>query len=148
MNADRTKEESLPRVLIVEEDPDLAMALVNECLDAGLEPKLCMGPAKTSSCPGLQGDGCPRVRGVEATFLSVTSGRQRAASPACAGGRLVLSGERPLVGAATISVLKPDAAVEYPYEPHAAASLLFSLVKDERRRPGDGSWERGSAPVR
>lgn len=123
-----------PRVLIVEDDPTLALAIMKECLSAGLEPKLCMGPDRGSSCPGLTGDGCPRTKGVEATLLSITTGGLRRAAPSCIGGRVVLAGERPLVGATTTAVVHPDRVIGYPYSPKESASLLFDLVKDERRR--------------
>lgn len=123
-----------PRVLIVEEDPVLSLATVNECLKIGLEPKLCLGVEAHSSCPGLVGEECPRTHGIEATLVSIATGRQRMVAPACVGGRLLLSGERLLVGAATRGVLHPDAVIDYPYDPHSAALLLFSMVMDERRR--------------
>ena len=123
-----------PRVLIVEDDPTLALATMKECVSAGLEPKLCMGPDRGSSCPGLAGDACPRTKGVEATLLSITTGSLRRAAPSCIGGRVVLAGERPLVGAATTAVVHPDRVISYPYSPKESAALLFDLVKDERRR--------------
>lgn len=123
-----------PRVLIVEDDPALALATMKECVSAGLEPKLCMGPDRGSSCPGLAGDECPRTKGVEATLLSITTGNLRRAAPSCIGGRVVLAGERPLVGASTTAVVHPDRVISYPYSPKESAALLFDLVKDERRR--------------
>ena len=123
-----------PRVLIVEDEPMLALATMKECLDAGLEPKLCLGPDRGSTCPGLTGDECPRTKGVEATLLSITTGSLRRAAPSCIGGRVVLAGERPLVGSTTTSIVHPDRVIGYPYSPRQTAGLLFDLVKDERRR--------------
>lgn len=123
-----------PRVLIVEDDPALALATMKECVSAGLEPKLCLGPDRGSSCPGLAGGECPRTKGIEATLLSITTGNMRRAAPSCIGGRVVLAGERPLVGATTMAVVHPDRVIPYPYGPKESAALLFDLVKDERRR--------------
>lgn len=123
-----------PRVLIIEDDPALALATMKECVSADLEPKLCLGPDRSSTCPGLTGEECPRTKGVEATLLSVTTGSLRRAAPSCIGGRVVLAGERPLVGATTTGVVHPDRVIGYPYSPKESAALLFDLVKDERRR--------------
>ncbi|HET7481404.1 MAG TPA: hypothetical protein VFK89_00950 [Actinomycetota bacterium] len=119
-----------PRVLIVEPDGQLALATVRACLEAGLEPKLCMGPDET--CPGLSGHTCDRAARVEASLVSIASGLGRIASPACAGGRVVLAGERPLVGHATVGMLAPEAVLDYPYNPNAAAGLLLQIVRRDR----------------
>lgn len=134
-------EEKRPRVLIVEDDPDLAMAMVHECLQVGLEPKLCRGPSSTSDCPGMRGEACPRTQRVEATLIGMAGASLRAAAPACVGGRLLLCGNRPLTGATTDRVLGPDAKLSYPYSPPEAAQILFRLVKEQRK-------ERGWAAVR
>ena len=95
--------------------------------------------------PALEGGECPRTDGIEATLLTITDGRQRVVAPACAGGRVVLTGERPLVGSATIGLIEPDVVVDYPYDPKKAAALLFSIVMDERRKT---AWDRmrGTGP--
>ena len=118
----------LPRVLIVEEDPDIAIAMVGECIEAGLEPKLCLGPDRTSGCPATSGEPCARTEGIEATLISITTGKLRQVAPACVGGKVVVAGERPLVGAATTAILHPDHQISYPYDPTEAAAMLASLV--------------------
>ncbi|MEA2462033.1 MAG: hypothetical protein QOH90_2210, partial [Actinomycetota bacterium] len=126
-----SRSDSWPRVLIVEEDPVLALDTAKECLALGLEPKLCLGPERSTNCPGLKGEACPRSRGVEATFVSISSGRQRMAAHSCRGGRVVIAAERPLGGAATVATICPDVQLGQPYDPRTAASALFSLVRDE-----------------
>ena len=123
-----------PRVLIVEEDPELALATMRECVTAGLEPKLCLGPDRTTDCPGLHGEPCPRSKGIEATMVSITSGDLRRAAPSCIGGGVVLAGERPLVGPSTVGIVSPEHVVSYPYEPDESATLLSAVVRLERKR--------------
>jgi hypothetical protein len=123
-----------PRVLIVEPDGVLALATMHACLDVGLEPKLCMGPDQDPSrCPGLHGEVCPRSAHVEASLITIETGRGRIAAPACLGGRVVLAGERPLVGIATQAALAPETVLDYPYDPEQAAALLLQLVRDARK---------------
>lgn len=123
-----------PRVLIVEEDAELALATMRECVTAGLEPKLCLGPDRTTDCPGLHGEPCPRAKGIEATLLSITSSDLRRAAPSCIGGGVVIAGERPLVGASTMGVLSPEHVVGYPYDPDESATLLSAVVQLQRKR--------------
>jgi len=132
-------DEQRPRVLIVEEDPDLAMATIHECLEAGLEPKLCRGPGSTSECPGMRSEGCPRTHRIEATLIGMAGASLRAAAPSCVGGRLLLCGNRPLAGRVTEEVLGPDARLPYPYSPKDAAGILFRMVKEQRK---ERDWER------
>ena len=117
-----------PRVLIVEDDPELAMATVWACLEVGLEPKLCLGAERSTDCPGLAGQTCPRSSGIEATFVAISTGKQRIATPACAAGPLVVAGERPLVGHATLGALAPSASIDYPYDPDEVAALLAEAL--------------------
>lgn len=138
MSATPTSPAGRPRVLIVEDDPHLAMAMIRECDRLGLEPKLCRGPAFTSDCPGLRGDDCPRVNNIEATLVSITSGDQRRAAPACVGGKVVVTGERPLLGSVTAAVLHADERLPYPYDPKDAAGVLAALV------PADSPAEAAS----
>lgn len=128
------------RVLIVEDDPELAMRTLDACIEAGLEPKLCMGPARSGPCPGLKGEHCPRTEGIAATFVAISSGSQRIAAPACAAGRLAIAGERPLLGVATVGVLNPDQTFGYPYDPRDVASALAALATDEG--PSTGAERR------
>lgn len=118
------------RVLLVEDDPELAMLTLNACIEAGLEPKLCMGPERSGPCPGLKGEHCPRTEGIAATFVAINSGSQRVAAPACAAGRLVIAGERPLLGVTTVGVLDPDQSFGYPYDPTEVARALAVLVAE------------------
>ena len=123
-----------PRVLIVEPDGVLALATLRACLDVGLEPKLCMGPDKDpDQCPGLHGRPCDRSSRIEASLVTIDTGLSRIAAPACMGGRVVLAGERPLLGAPTIGALAPDVTLGYPYEPVKAAELLLQLVREARK---------------
>ena len=127
-------DERRPRVLIVESDGVLALATMHACLDAGLEPKLCMGAdAEPSRCPGLHGRTCPRSAEVEATLLTIDTGYSRMAAPACMGGRVILAGERPMLGLATKVALHHDAILSYPYDPEKAAAMLLQLVRDARK---------------
>ena len=123
-----------PRVLIVEPDGMLALATMRACLEVGLEPKLCMGPDKDpTQCPGLRGKPCERSSRIEASLVTIDTGMARIAAPACMGGRVVLAGERPLLGASTIGALAPDVTLGYPYEPAKAAEFLLQLVREERK---------------
>jgi hypothetical protein len=135
------------RVLIVEPDADLAMALVRECSRLGLEPKLCRGPRLTSSCPALEGDRCERPEHVEATLVSVTDAIERKAAPVCGGGRVVVAGDRPLVGPHTIGAIGADVVVSYPYDPREVAAILLAQVTGAREEAVRGlvSLEPGIA---
>jgi hypothetical protein len=124
-----------PRVLIVEPDRDLALGVIQACLDSGLEPKICLGADwNTTECPGLRGEPCPRTGGVEATLLSITTPEAQRAFPSCVGGRLVLSGDRKVLDEIAGKGPAPDARLLYPYEPDAAAETLLQLVRDERKQ--------------
>ena len=123
------------RVLIVEPDADLAMGVIRECSKLGMEPKLCRGPRLTSACPALEGARCERPDSVEATLVSISDGLERRVAPVCGGGRVLVAGERPLVGPHTIGALGADAVIGYPYDPRDAARLLYDLVHGERAGP-------------
>ena len=57
------------------EFPELALRSV--VVEAGLEPKLCLGPDRMSDCPAATGEPCPRTEGIEATLISITTGKLR-----------------------------------------------------------------------
>lgn len=120
------------RVLLVEPDPFLALGLIRECLKLGLEPKLCRGPGASTDCPGLEGSPCERSNRIAATLVTVTSGAERKVAPFCRGGRLVVAGERPWVGAHTVGALGADVVIEYPYDPAEAAAALLRQVRGAR----------------
>jgi len=142
----RNAEAQRPRVLIVEPDGILALATLRACLEVGLEPKLCMGPDKDlTGCPGLQGEPCERSSTIEASLVTIDTGMARIAAPACMGGRVVLAGERPLLGAPTIGALAPDVTLGYPYEPIKAAELLLQLVREARKERLWGAIRNGDA---
>ena len=141
--------ERRPRVLIVEPDGTLALATLRACLDAGLEPKLCMGTDKDpSSCPGLNGHACPRAAHVEATLITIDTGYSRMAAPACMGGRVILAGDRPMLGVATQAALRHDVTLSYPYDPETAAAMLLQLVRDARKEELWDHIRQGRAPTR
>ena len=141
--------ERRPRVLIVEPDGMLALATMRACLDAGLEPKLCMGADKDPSrCAGLNGEPCPRTATVEATLITIDTGYSRMAAPACMGGRVILAGERPMLGDSTKAALDPDATLSYPYDPETAAAMLLQLVRDARKEKLWDHIRHGRAPTR
>jgi len=123
------------RVLLVEPDADLAMGLLRECSRLGMEPKLCRGPRLQSSCPVLEGSRCDRALGVEATLVSVTDAVERRVAPGCAGGRVVVAGERPIVGPHTVGAIGADAMIGYPYDPAEAAEILLAQVSGVREEP-------------
>lgn len=132
MSRSSTRRPTGARVLIVEPDADLAMALIRECSRLGLEPKLCRGPRLASSCPALEGDRCDRPGQVEATLVSVTDATERKVAPVCGGGRVVVAGDRPLVGPHTIGAIGADFVVSYPYDPREVAEILLAQVTGAR----------------
>ena len=121
-----------PRVLIVEPDPTVAINTVDECNRLGLEARICPGAGANLVCPGLAGKPCVLSEDVDATLLTVDAAAQRIAAPACAGGRVILAGSRPLVGAATTTVLQPSLTIERDYSPQEAARSLRLLIAKAR----------------
>ena len=117
--------EDRPRVLIVESDPDLALAMVRECLDVGLEPKLCL--AHDVDCPAEFRGECPRNRGISAAFVSLDSIAKPTYSSTCAGRVRTIT-----AGSST-----SDDEVSFPeiYDPRLAAVALLKLARQERQAP-------------
>lgn len=130
MNTSQMDPEARPRVLIVEPDPELAMALIREGLSLGLEPKLCRGPVVSLDCPGLRGEPCARTDRIAATLITVVNEWEKRAAPTCAGqgSVLVCSPTRRGSGEETVAGVRADRRLVYPYDPRAAAHVLLELA--------------------
>ena len=113
-----------PRVLIVEPDGELAMAMVNECLAIGLEPKLCLGD-QDGTCPAICHDTCTRGQNAAAAFVATPALNRPFHAATCAGKAptLVSTPDQVPTG------IPDKLTIAYPYVPADAARLLASLAR-------------------
>ena len=134
MNTSQMDSKARPRVLIVEPDPELAMALIREGLSLGLEPKLCRGPVVSLDCPGLRGEPCARTERIAATLITIVNEWEGRAAPTCAGQGSILVRSPTRRGSAeeTVGGVRADRRLIYPFDPREAAHVLLELAgKDE-----------------
>ena len=113
-----------PKVLIVEPDRELAMAMMRACLELGLEPKLCLGD-QDGSCPATCRADCPRGDGAHAVLVATPALNRPFHAATCAGmAPAIISTPRQVP-----TGISDKLTIKYPYVPADAALLLAFVAR-------------------